>query len=219
MFSYKLIFFHAIFLFIISSCKESKKSYELDYGYHLKEDGVGFKIYAPSSDSVFVVIFNEFGDSYGTEHSMKKQQSGDWEITIEGLGVGTLYGYRLTGPLNDPDVIVADPYSKSAVTQNNFRHVAKSLIIDESFNWGNDSWSKVKMHDLVIYEAHLRDMTIDETSRAKSKGTYKGFIEPGQKGGIEHLKNLGVNAVQFLPLWDFANFEIPYLVDTVGFFQ
>ena len=63
---------------------------------------------------------------------MKKQQSGDWEISIEGLGVGTLYGYRLTGPLNEPDVIVADPYSKSAVTQNNFRHAAKSLIIDES---------------------------------------------------------------------------------------
>ena len=49
-----------ICLFIISSCDENKESYELEYGYHLKEDGVSFKIYAPSSDSVFVVIFNEF---------------------------------------------------------------------------------------------------------------------------------------------------------------
>ena len=217
--NYKSIFFHLIFLFIISSCDEDKESYDLNYGYFLKEDEVDFKIYAPSSDSVFVVIFDEFEDSYGKEHLMKKGQNGDWVISIKGLDVGTLYGYRLVGPFNESNVIVADPYSKSAVTQNNFRHVAKSLIIDDSFDWDNDSWSKVKMHDLVIYEAHLRDMTIDETSGAKNKGTYKGFIELGQKGGIEHLKNLGVNAVQFLPLWDFANFEIPYQVDTVGFFN
>ena len=213
----KLYFF--LFCFLLISCSNSDKGYKAEYGFFLKTDEVDFRIFAPNADSVMLVIFENYDDSKGREHEMKKINSGDWEITIEGLGVGTLYGYRLVGPLNDPNVIVADPYSKSAVTQNNFRHVAKSLIIDESFNWGNDNWSKVKMHDLVIYEAHLRDMTIDETSRAKSKGTYKGFIEPGQKGGIEHLKNLGVNAVQFLPLWDFANFEIPYLVDTVGFFN
>ena len=215
----RLIFIYIIYLFIVSSCDKSRRSYDLNYGYYLKDDGVDFKIYAPSSDSVFVVIFNDYKDSDGKEYLMKKKEAGNWEIKIEGLGIGTLYGYRLVGPFNEPNVIIADPYSKSAVTQNNFRHVAKSLIIDDSFNWGNDSWSKVKMHDLIIYEAHLRDMTIHETSRAKKKGTYKGFIELGQKGGIEHLKDLGVNAVQFLPLWDFANFEIPYKVDTAGFFN
>ena len=46
---------------------------------------------------------------------------------------------------------------------------------------GNDTWSKVKMNDLVIYEAHLRDMTIDKTSGAKNKGTYKGFIDQVKK--------------------------------------
>ena len=51
---------------------ENKESYELDYGYHLKEDGVGFKIYAPSSDSVFVVIFNELDSkTISTEQIMQ----------------------------------------------------------------------------------------------------------------------------------------------------
>ena len=43
---------------------KNKESYELNYGYHLKEDGVDFKIYAPNSDSVFVVIFDDYGDSW-----------------------------------------------------------------------------------------------------------------------------------------------------------
>ena len=71
MFNYKSIFFYVIYLLILSSCDENKESFDLEYGYHLKKDGVDFKIYAPSSDSVFVVIFNEFRDSYGTEHLMK----------------------------------------------------------------------------------------------------------------------------------------------------
>ena len=66
---------------------------------------------------------------------MEKTNSGDWEIELDSIGVGTYYGYRLEGPFNDSNVIIADPYSKSVVTQNNFRHVAKSLIIDDSFDW------------------------------------------------------------------------------------
>ena len=41
---------------------------------------------------------------------MKKKEAGNWEIKIEGLGIGTLYGYRLVGPFNDSNVIIADPY-------------------------------------------------------------------------------------------------------------
>ena len=53
-------------------------------------------------------------------------------------------------------------------------------------------------------------MTIHPSSGALSPGTYKGFIENDQNGGIAHLKRMGVNAIQFLPIWDYANVEIPY---------
>ena len=208
-----------LFYLFLLSCNKNIPVLDSNYGYFINYNKTLFRIHSPNSNNVYLVIFDKYFDDAGIEYKMESTNSGDWEIELDSIGIGTYYGYRLEGPFNDPNVIVADPYSKSAVTQNSFRHVAKSLIIDESFDWENDSWLKVKMHDLVIYEAHVRDMTIDETSRAKNKGTYKGFIEPGQKGGIEHLKNFGVNAVQFLPLWDFANFEIPYQVDTAGFFN
>ena len=216
-------FYLKLYLFLLcillTSCSKPELAYDANYGYFLKSKYIDFRIFAPNADSVMLVIFENHDDSIGKEYKMKKIQSGDWEISIEGLDIGTFYGYRLIGPFNESNVIIADPYSKAAVTQNSFRHVAKSLIIDDSFDWEGDSWSKVKMQDLVIYEAHLRDMTIHKSSGAENKGTYKGFIDLEQKGGIEHLKNIGVNAVQFLPLWDFANFEIPYKVDTVGFFN
>tara|TARA_B100001564_G_scaffold163224_1_gene137224 strand:- start:1281 stop:3206 length:1926 start_codon:yes stop_codon:yes gene_type:complete len=193
--------------------------FEPEYGCFINENKALFRIYSPNSRNVYLVIFDEYYDDFGKEYKMENTNLGDWEIELDSIGLGTYYGYRLEGTYNDSSIIIADPYSKSAVTQNNFRHIAKSLIVDNNFDWGNDSWSKVKMHDLIIYEAHLRDMTIDNTSEAKLKGTYKGFIERGQKSGVEHLKNLGVNAIQFLPLWDFANFEIPYQVDTAGFFN
>jgi len=208
-----------IFSFFLISCKNTIPTISLQYGYFTKDNKTKFRIHSPNSNDVYLVIFEKFDDSSGIEYKMIGAESGDWEIELDSIGVGTYYGYRLEGTYNDSTIIIADPYSKSAVTQNNFRHVAKSLIIDDTFDWDGDTWSKIKMHDLIIYEAHLRDMTIDKTSGAKHKGTYKGFIELGQKGGIEHLKNLGVNAIQFLPVWDFANFEIPYLVDTVGFFN
>jgi pullulanase/glycogen debranching enzyme len=62
-------------------------------------------------------------------------------------------------------------------------------------------------------------MTVHKSSNATAKGSYLGFIEKDQNGGIEHLKSLGVNAVQFLPLWDFANFEIPYKQDADGMYN
>ena len=150
---------------------------------------------------------------------MSSNRNGDWTIFINGLGVGTIYGYRLNGPLNDNSIIIADPYSKAAITQNSWRHVAKTLVIDESFDWQGDTWKNFDMRDLIIYEAHLRDMTRHPSSGTSYPGTYKGFIENDQNGGIAHLKRMGVNAIQLLPLWDYANVEIPYKKQVDGMFN
>jgi len=125
-------------------------------------------------------------------------------------GVGTYYGYRLEGTLNDSDVIIADPYTTAALTQNSMRHVAKSLIIDNYYDWEGDSWMELDQRDAIVYEMHIRDMTAHPTSTAKQKGSYLGLVESGQNGGIEHIKSLGVNAVQILPAQEFANVEVPY---------
>lgn len=62
-------------------------------------------------------------------------------------------------------------------------------------------------------------MTVHPSSGSKEKGSYLGFIENDQKGGIAHLKSMGVNAVQLLPIWEFANVEIPYLENVDGLYN
>ncbi len=203
-------------LIMLASCMNPAQNHSLSYGAFIRPDGVKFKIHAPNSDAVNLVIFSTFDATEGQEFPMEKDENGDWSIFQSSAGVGTYYGYRLEGEWNSSDVIVADPYSKAAVTQNSWRHVAKSLIIDNSFDWQGDTWINLHPSDLVIYEAHVRDMTIHETSNAKQKGSYLGFVEQDQQGGIEHLKSLGVNAVQLLPIWDFANVEIPYMEEAAG---
>ena len=213
------IFYTISLIIMISSSMQPITKLGLSYGAFLRPGGIEFKIYAPNSDKVKLVIFEKVDDESGYEYPMEKLVNGDWRYFLKNAPLGTMYGYRLTGPWNDENVIVADPYSKATVTQNNWRHVAKSLVIDASFDWEGDTWTNIHPRDLIIYESHVRDMTVHKSSNATAKGSYLGFIEKDQNGGIEHLKSLGVNAVQFLPLWDFANFEIPYKQDADGMYN
>ena len=216
----KLYFFIiSTVLLLFASCSNNAKSDLLSYGSFVKKDGIQFRLYAPSSSKVELIIFKKFDDINGSAYDMTKDKFGNWELFLKDLGAGTMYGYRLEGPLNNDSLIIADPYSKAAITQNTWRHVAKTLVVNESFNWEGDTWQNRNPTDLIIYEAHLRDMTRHPSSGAESPGTYKGFIEPFQKGGLQYLKNLGVNAVQFLPLWDYANVEIPYKKEVDGMFN
>jgi len=203
---------------LLMGCQTVSKS-ALSYGAFVKSDGVEFKLYAPNSEKVFLVIFDNPEDSKGQEFPMSKDDDGIWDLTLREAGYGTLYGYRLEGPRNNSSVIIADPYSKAAVTQNNYRHIAKSLIINDEYNWENDSWIKIHPRDLIIYEMHLRDMTVHPTSESLAPGTYRGLVDKNQRGGISHIKDMGVNAVQILPLQDFANVEIPYKNSSIYMFN
>ena len=178
----------------------SSKTSPLSYGTFVTKNAITFKIHAPRSTRVHLVIFNLPEDETGVEHGMTKQDNGDFTIELNDAGIETIYGFRLEGPFNDPDLIIADPYSKAAITQNSMRPVAKSLVVDDTYNWVDDTWIQIDPRDLIIYEMHVRDMTTHPTSTANQKGTYLGLVEAGQNSGIEHLKLMGVNAVQILPI-------------------
>jgi pullulanase/glycogen debranching enzyme len=190
------------------------KTNPLSYGAFVTKNGTTFKIHAPNSIKVSLLIFDSPEAYTGKEYEMTKNEVGDFILVLNDIGVGTYYGYRLQGPLNDSNIIIADPYTKAAVTQNSMRHVAKSLIVDDSYDWNRDTWIKIDPRDLIIYEMHVRDMTTHPTSTAKQKGSYLGLVEPNQNGGIEHIKSMGVNAVQLLPTQEFANVEVPYKDET-----
>lgn len=198
-------------LLIMIQCSNKTGSL-LSYGAFVNGKQTTFKLYAPKADKVFLVLFDNYKDETGIELIMEKNAKGEWFLSTDKANYGSLYGYRLEGNYlgNDPDVIIADPYSLASVTQNTDRHVAKSLIIDTSYEWGDDKWINIDPRDLIIYEMHIRDMTAHSSSGSKSPGTYLGLVNPNQKGGITHLKEMGVNAVQLLPAQDFANIEVPF---------
>ena len=192
----------------MSAC--SPKSSILSYGAFIEGNQTTFKIHAPRSTEVYLVIFEKPEDKLGKENPMVKKDFGDWTITRSDVDFGTLYGYRLSGPVNDPNIIIADPYSKATVTNNSHQHIAKSLIINEDYDWNGDQWVSIAPEDLIIYEMHIRDMTAHHSSEAYQKGTYLGLTDETQRGGIPHLIEMGINAVQIMPLQDFANVEVPF---------
>lgn len=181
-----------------------------------------FRIFAPRATHVTLALFDHPADSAGTEFKMKRDSDGVWEYALNGTHWGKYYGYKVAGP-NDPtekfapQTVIADPYSVAVSSKNTYLHEAKSIILKtDDYDWEGDMPLAMKWEDLIIYEAHVRDMTADPTSGAKQRGTYHGFIEDGIRGGVNHVLELGANAVELLPIQDFGNIEIPYKKDVNG---
>ena len=180
-----------------------------------------FSLYAPDASQVTLVIFENIEDSLGVEYPMKKVGD-EFKLELSQIANGTLYGFKvkiLDSNLQQfsSETIITDPFSKALATQNHFSPVNKSILFNTPFDWGSNgkfTWVNIPDRDLIIHEAHLRDMTMHPSSQVDNPGTYLGFVEPNQKGGIVHLRKMGYNAVEFLPIFEFGNVEIPYLDST-----
>ena len=184
-------------------------------GANFEHGNTVFRLFTPNAFAVILVTFTNHDDTVGLEYKMKRDDEGVWEYALPGERFGLYYGYRVKGPkgkasMFDPSKIIADPYSKAVVTQNNYLHPAKSIIIDTNYDWEGDNWIKTPIRDLVIYETHVRDMTAHSSSGTKQPGTYLGLVEEGRTGGIDYLLDLGINAVELLPCQEFGNIEAPY---------
>ncbi|MCS6989583.1 MAG: alpha-amylase family glycosyl hydrolase [Chloroherpetonaceae bacterium] len=175
-----------------------------------------FRVFAPRATEVKLALFDKAEDETGKEILMKRDADGVWEHVEQGELYGKFYGYKVNGALGkgemwNPNVVVADPYSKAVATKNTYRHEAKTLILDTRYDWEGDTWVIPKNHnELVIYEAHARDLTAHASSGVEKKGTYLGLVEKGKTGGLDYLKSLGVNAIELLPIHKFGTIEIPY---------
>ncbi len=188
-------------------------------GYQIEGNKITFRVFTPRATWVRLVLYRHHADIEGIEYAMVRDKDGVWEFITSLEWQNKYYGYRVWGPqgngeMFDSTVVVADPYSPAVVSQNHYRHPAKTIILPENdFNWGKDSWQKVAWRDLMIYEMHVRDLTAHRSSgfSPRDRGTYTALIKSPQKGGLPYIKSLGVNAVELLPSQDFGNIEIPYL--------
>lgn len=186
-----------------------------------------FRLYCPKAERIELVLFESYHQSKGENYLMEKLDDGYWHLKLPGRHAGKYYAYRVKHPkgvpgLMQPPSLLADPWARQVMATNHYLQQARSRISEEdTFDWQGDSFVIPEdQRDLVIYEAHLKDLTIHPSAGASSPGTYTGMIEKDITGGIEHLKRLGVNAVEFLPLQKFAGFEPPFEKATPeGFFN
>lgn len=193
-------------------------------GWEVKNGKTYFNLFAPRAKIVKLVLFDNYDDYEGKEYFMSKDRDGIWSLELNGELYGKFYAYRIDGPKDKTemfnfDILIADPYSTAVASKNSYEHDSRTLIFKDDFDWEGTDWIKIPMNELVIYEMHVRDMTAHTSSGSSKPGTYTGLIEEKIKGGINYIKSLGVNAVELLPVHDFANWEIPYKRNYRGFYN
>ena len=131
------------------------------------------------------------------------------------------YAYRLDGPYDekkglrfDKNKILLDPYARAVTGQsqwghvNNAQHGYRARVVRSNFDWGDQRHHSIPMEDLIIYELHVRGFTMDESSGVKHHGTFEGLREK-----IPYLKELGVNAVELMPIFEFDEMRDVRLID------
>ncbi len=176
-----------------------------------------FRLFAPRATAVMLILFDRYDQEQGSEYLMNEDTTdGVWEYIAPGNLYGKFYGYKVSGPegkgeMFDSSIVIGDPYSRAVTTFNSYHHAAKTLILDTRYDWENDTSRAPSDHSkLIIYETHLRDLTAHPSSGVSARGTFIGLTEKGRTGGLSYLKNLGVNAVEFLPLQKFGTIELPF---------
>lgn len=131
------------------------------------------------------------------------------------------YAYRLDGPYDekkglrfDKNKILLDPYARAVTGQsqwghvNNAQHGYRARVVQSNFDWGDQRHHSIPMEDLIIYELHVRGFTMDESSGVKHHGTFEGLREK-----IPYLKELGINAVELMPIFEFDEMRDVRLID------
>jgi len=169
-----------------------------------------FRVFAPTAGSVALNLYEQPRGGTARKVPMKKIEHGVWEARVAGDMAGTYYTLQAGGadPRFQPDRELIDPHSRC-----NTAHNGRGMVIDDRTPVADRPTFPIE--DAVIYELHIRDFTISEDSGIRNKGKYLAFTEmgttmPGRpdiRTGVDHLVELGVNAVQIMPIQDFENDE------------
>lgn len=167
-----------------------------------------FKVWAPTADKVAVKLYEDgIGDSFIKKLSMYKGVAGTWELIVEEDLNEVYYTYEII--IGDVVNETIDPYAKAAGA-NGIRGMILDLNRTNPKGWAEDKKPEFKEDtDAIIYELHVRDLSMDSDSGIKNKGKYLGIAETktvstsGLSTGMEHMKELGITHVHLLPVYDF----------------
>lgn len=200
----------------------SSENFEAEYTYDgddlgsvWSKDSTTFKVWAPTAESVSVNLYES--GTQGTDDLIKtvemtKGDKGVWEVKVDGDLNGTYYTYTaVVGTVTNE---ACDPYAH-AVGVNGNRAMVIDLDSTDPEGWENDKNPNSGMDatDSIIYELHVRDVSMDASSGITNKGKYLGLTELGttnSKGlptGLSHMKDLGITHLQLTPVYDYATVD------------
>ena len=199
-------------------------------GATVHSEGANFSIFSRNASAIDLLLFDDVDDARPARViSLDRQRNRTfhyWHVSVPDIQPGQLYAYRAYGPFDphaglrfDPDKVLLDPYGKGVAIPGQYSRDAaskpgdnagramKSIVSDlRSYDWEGDVTLKHPFARTVIYEMHVKGFTFDPSSgvEAHKRGTYAGLIDK-----IPYLLDLGVTAVELLPVFQFDETEAP----------
>ena len=223
-----------------------ESGWPVSFGCAVGRDGARFAVFSRNASRLWLMLFDEprAGRAVSEiEMDPQRDRIGDvWATTVAGVRPGQLYAYRADGPYEpgrglffNPDLLLLDPYAR-AVTDGSawaspgflpgavppgdlsrqqreslWAAFPKCVVVDSDFEWGGDRPLRRPLTETVIYEVHVRGFTADPRSRVRHAGTYAGLVEK-----IPYLRQLGITAVELLPVQEFDERENPRVNPSTG---
>lgn len=199
-------------LFDSNAFKDSYTYKGSDLGATYTKECTKLRVWAPTADSVCVNLYEQgSGDNFIESLEMKQDVAGTWIITLDGDRDGLYYTYLVE--VNGMKQEAVDLYAK-AVGVNGKRAMILDLNRTNPERFLEDKRPhKEKNTDMIIYELHVRDLSSEEESGIKNVGKFLGVVEEGTKNkeglttGLDHIKELGVTHIHFLPIFDYETID------------
>jgi isoamylase len=193
-------------------------------GATVQDGGTNFAVAAADADGMLLCLFDDKGGE--TQVPLTDYDAGVWHGFIPGVGAGQAYGYRAQGRYDpdsglrfNPAKLLLDPYTRAVhgsvrfgpevlgyavdnpdapSTLDSAAHVPRSLVTGDGYRWGDAPRPWRRYADTVIYEVHVKGFTMRHPGVPRElRGTYAGL---GHEAAISHLADLGVTAVELLPV-------------------
>jgi isoamylase len=206
-------------LSVITGNFSFERGHPLPLGATIVRGGINFSIFSRHATSVSLVLFLSDTEEEMAEFPLDSNynRTGDvWHAFIAGLDPGIEYGYRMDGPKEarhrfNPETLLADPCAMALNTplvwgdesmryQDSYR---RAILLRHEYDWGFDQPINRPLADSIIYEAHVRGFTRHPSANTASPGTFRGLTEK-----IPYLKELGITAVELLPVTEFDECDI-----------
>ena len=186
-----------------------------DLGAAWSKDATTFRLWAPTATTVCINLYRSGEPNANdliTEVPMLRDVKGTWVAKVNGDLNGVYYTYLVTHDANT--VEVCDPYARTTGVNGH-----RAMVIDlastnpEGWDQDKDPNAGLTATDVVIYELHVRDVSVDASSGIRQKGKFLGVVESGSKTpggistGIDHMKELGITHLHLLPVYDFGSVD------------